>query len=81
MASPSYKGHDFYVDQLSVADHNLITAGSTGALLWAKQIIEELQVFQTSTLDAWYTYFHTGEAQHFFTLMETLSENHEVLKG
>lgn len=81
MVSPSYKGHDFYVDQLSVPDQNLITAGSTGALLWAKQIIEKLQVFQTSTLDAWYTYFHTGKAEHFFTLMETLSENHEVHKG
>lgn len=72
MVSPSYKGQGFYVDKPSVADHNLITASSTGALLWAKQIIERLKVFQPDTLDAWYTYFSTGEAQHFFALMQTL---------
>lgn len=72
MVSPSYKGQGFYVDKPSVADHNLITASSTGALLWAKQIIERLKVFQPDTLDAWYTYFSTGEAQHFFALMRTL---------
>lgn len=73
MVSPGYKGQGFYVDQLSVADHNLITAGSTGALLWAKQIIERLNVFQPETLEAWYAYFSTGEAQHFFALMQSLS--------
>lgn len=72
MVSPSYKGQNFYVDKPSVADHNLITASSTGALLWAKQIIERLKVFQPNTLDAWYAYFSTGEAQHFFVLMQTL---------
>lgn len=75
MVSPGYKGQNFYVDKPSVADHNLITAGSTGALLWAKQIIERLKVFQPDTLDAWYAYFSTGEAQHFFALMQTLSVN------
>ncbi len=75
MVSPSYKGQNFYVDKPAVADHNLITAGSTGALLWAKQIIEQLGVFQPDTLDAWYAYFSTGEAQHFFALMQTLSVN------
>lgn len=73
MVSPGYKGKDFYVDQPSAADHNLITAGSAGALLWAKQIIERLNVFQPDTLEAWYAYFSTGEAQHFFALMQTLS--------
>ena len=73
MCSPHYKGQHFYVDTPSVADHNLITASSTGGLLWAKQIIERLDVFQHNTLEAWYAYFSTGEAQHFFTLMQTLA--------
>lgn len=73
MVSPDYKSQKFFVDAPSVADHNLITASSTGALLWAKQIIERLDVFKHNTLEAWYTYFSTGEAQHFFTLMQTLS--------
>lgn len=75
MVSPRYKGQSFYIDEPSVADHNLITAGSTGALLWAKQIIERLDVFQPDTLDAWYAYFRTGEARHFFALLQTLPAN------
>ena len=73
MVSPAYRGQKFFIDAPSVADHNLITASSTGALLWAKQMIERLDVFQRSTLEAWYAYFSTGEAQHFFALMQTLS--------
>ena len=72
MVSPGYKGQKFFVDAPSVADHNLITASSTGALLWAKQILERLDVFQHNTLEAWYAYFRTNEAQHFFALMQTL---------
>ncbi|MGM0169200.1 hypothetical protein IGI39_003516 [Enterococcus sp. AZ135] len=72
MFSPSYKGQNFYFDQPSVADSNLFTASSTGGLLWAKQIIDYLDVFQADTLEAWYNYFSTGEANHFFALMQSL---------
>ncbi len=75
MFCPSYKGHNFYIDKPSVADDNLITASSTGGLLWAKQIIERLNVFQPNTLEAWYNYFSTGEPKHFFALMQTLQLN------
>lgn len=70
--SPAYKGQRFYVDEPSVADGNLITAGAAGALLWTKQIIGRLGVFRADTLEAWYQYFLTGEPRHFFALMETL---------
>ena len=72
MVSPGYKGQNFYIDKPSVADNNLITASSTGALLWAKQIIERLDVFETNTLEAWYNYFSTGKPEHFFALMQTI---------
>ncbi len=72
MVSPDYKGQNFYMDKPSVADNNLITASSTGALLWAKQIIERLGVFETNTLEAWYNYFSTGKPEHFFALMQTI---------
>lgn len=75
MVSPCYKGQSFYVDKPSVTDNNLITASSTGALLWAKQIIEHLGVFETKTLEAWYDYFNTGKPEHFFALMQTLSSD------
>lgn len=72
MVSPGYRGQDLYVDEPSVADGGLITAGSTGALLWAKQIIARLGVFQSDTLEAWYEYFRTGAPEHFFALLRTL---------
>lgn len=72
MFSPGYKGQRFYIDKPSVADNNLITAGCTGALLWTKQIIEHLGVFEPNTLESWYEYFKTGDAKHFFTLMQSL---------
>lgn len=77
MVSPNYKGRDFYVDEPSVTDNNLITAGSAGALEWAKQIIAHLGVFKPNTLEFWYRYFSTGEPEHFFALMETLPPGRE----
>jgi hypothetical protein len=46
--------------------------GCTGALPWARQIIERLGVFAPDTLEAWYSYFSTGEAGHFYALMRSL---------
>jgi putative intracellular protease/amidase len=72
MAAPGYKGQSFYIDEPSVADGCLITAGSTGALPWARQIIGRLGVFRSDTLESWYKYFNTGEPVHFFDLMRSL---------
>lgn len=77
MVSPGYKGQRFYVDKPSVADNNLITAGSTGSLLFAKQIIEHLGVFQPDTLEAWYGYFGTGVPEHFYALMNSLPSGND----
>lgn len=77
MFCPNYKGQSYFIDMPSVSDGNLITASGTGALSWAKQIIERLGVFRPDTLEAWYAYFSTGEAQHFFTLMQTLPSSNE----
>lgn len=77
MFCPGYKGTSFYIDEPSIADNNLITAGSTGALLWAKQIIEHLGVFKSDTLKSWYDYFSTGKPEHFYALMQTLQSGNE----
>ena len=77
MVSPSYRGQSFYIDKPSVADNNLITASCTGALLWSKQIIQCLGVFETNTLEAWYDYFRTGKPEYFFALMQTLQSGNE----
>ena len=78
MFAPNYQGQQFYVDQPAVADGNLITASPTGALEWAKQIIERADVFQTDTLNAWYDYFNTGKPEYFYALMQTLPVNEEA---
>ncbi|HNW87945.1 MAG TPA: type 1 glutamine amidotransferase family protein [Candidatus Limiplasma sp.] len=72
MMAPAYQGQSYYIDKPSVTDDRLITAGCTGALLWARQIMEQLDVFQPDTLEAWYEYFRTGEPKYFFALMQTL---------
>lgn len=77
MVCSDYKGQDFYIDQASVASNNLITAGSTGALLWTKQIMECLDVFKPNTLESWYNYFNTGDSNYFFELMQTLPANNK----
>lgn len=75
MVASSYKVQSHYLDEPSVVGDHLITASSTGGLLWARQIIEHLEVFETTTLDAWYNYFNTGEAEQFFALMQSLPAN------
>lgn len=73
MVAPAYKGQRFYVDEPAVADGNLITSGATGALPWARAIIERLGVFRPDTLEAWYEYFSAGKPEHFFALMNTVA--------
>lgn len=72
MFSPSYNGKNYYRNENSVSNNNLITAGSSGALMWTKQILEKLEVFKGETLDFWYDYFKTGDSKFFFNLMETM---------
>ncbi|MBV7390506.1 glutamine amidotransferase [Enterococcus sp. ALS3] len=70
----NYQGSKNYVDQPAVSADNLITASATGNLLWTKEIIAYLEVFELDTLTAWYNYFETGEAGFFYQLMESLPE-------
>lgn len=70
--APGYRGQAFYCNQPCVADGNLITAGCTGSLLWAKQILARLGVFEPDTLMHWYAYFSTGKPEAFYALLQTL---------
>jgi hypothetical protein len=74
MVAPNYRGQAHYVDARAVADGNLITANSSGQPLWAKYILERLGVLSNESLEAWYRYFDTGDAQHFFALMQSLPQ-------
>lgn len=74
MVAPKYQGHAHYVEARAVADGNLITADSSGQLLWAKYVLERLGVFSDESLESWYRYFDTGDAHHFFALMQSLRQ-------
>ncbi len=73
MFCPSYKGALFYKNEKLVDDGQLITVGSAGGLLMAYQVMLRLDVISKDALDAWYQYYLTGEAGHFYSLMDALS--------
>ncbi len=72
MFCPAYKGEKHYIDKPAVRDGDLITAGSTGGLLMAKLVLEYLDVFRADTLEYWYSYFSTGNAGAFFSMMQSI---------
>lgn len=69
MFCPSYRGTNHYVDEPAVSDGKLITAAGTAPLEWAREILDVLGVFTCEKLQAWYSYFRTGEAEYFHKLM------------
>ena len=73
MFCPKYKGTSLYVDAPAVRDGNLVTAAGTGGLMMAKLILEYLNVFNEDTLEHWYNYFSTGNANEFFAMMQSLN--------
>ena len=74
MFCPEYKGTDNYIDKLAFRDGNLITAAATGALEMTRLILEYLDVFGADTLEHWYAYFSTGNADEFFAMMQSLQK-------
>ena len=74
MFCPEYKGTDNYIDKPAVRDGNLITAAATGALDMTRLILEFLDVFGAATLEHWYAYFSTGNANEFFAMMQSLQK-------
>ena len=74
MFCPEYKGTDHYIDKPAVRDRNLITAAATGALDMTRLILEYLDLFAADTLEHWYAYFSTGNADEFFAMMQSLQK-------
>ena len=70
----NYRGSAFYRDELAVADGNLITASSAGGLLWARKILERLELYSARTVEAWYQYYATGDAKYYMELIESFAQ-------
>lgn len=78
LASSGYKGGGNYVQEPAVEDDGVITASVTASLEFARLILARLGIFSSSTLDAWYNLYKTGNPGYFFEFMEALG--HEGTK-
>lgn len=70
---PEYTGEKNYRKEPSVSDRNLITAGGTAPVEFAREILKKLDVINEEVLDAWYKLYKTQDAQYYFKLMQMLS--------
>jgi hypothetical protein len=57
---PQYTAASRYVDTLAVRDDGLITASGVGAMEFAREIFEELEVFSATDRPIWYHLFKHG---------------------
>lgn len=73
--SKIYTGKDLYKDDISFRDKNLITASSAGSLLWAKQIMEYLEVIPNEMIEAWFNYYSIGNPKYYMEFLSLSEEN------
>ncbi len=57
---PGYKDEAFYVDELAVADKNIITASGLGSLEFGREVIRQLGLSSDVETQAWFEMFKHG---------------------
>ena len=68
LAPTGYKGAGRYVDADAVTDGNLVTAGPTEPVAFAREVFRLLGVYEGEVLDAWYRLFHDSDAEAYAVL-------------
>ncbi|WP_405924512.1 type 1 glutamine amidotransferase family protein [Streptomyces sp. NBC_00035] len=68
LAATGYKGGERYVDADAVTDGNLITAGPTEPVAFAREVFGLLSVYEGEVLDAWYRLFHDSDPEAYAVL-------------
>lgn len=68
-AQPGYGGAERYVDADAVTDGDLITAGPTAPVAFAREIFARLDVYAPEVLEAWFGLYSTGDPAWFGRLM------------
>ncbi|CAM5518187.1 Glutamine amidotransferase OS=Streptomyces alboniger OX=132473 GN=CP975_18655 PE=4 SV=1 [Streptomyces alboniger] len=69
LAASGYKGGERYVERDAVTDGDLVTAGPTEPVAFAREIFARLgDVFDAEKLDAWYRLFHDSDPAAYETL-------------
>jgi putative intracellular protease/amidase len=69
LAAGGYAGAAHYREADAVTDRNLITAGPTEPVAFAREILAMLELYTPEVLDAWYRLFHHSDATAFPVLM------------
>jgi putative intracellular protease/amidase len=59
---PDYMDDDerFYVDELAVTDHKIITASGLGSVEFTREVIRELGIYNEATTKMWFEMFKNG---------------------
>ncbi|MEU7599965.1 DJ-1/PfpI family protein [Streptomyces sp. NPDC040724] len=68
-SQPGYGGAESYVEADAVTDGDLITAGPTEPVAFAREVFARLDAYKPDVLDAWYRLFHDSDASAFPVLM------------
>lgn len=68
LAATGYGGGERYVDADAVTDGDLITAGPTEPVAFAREVFARLGVYEGAKLDAWYRLFHDSDASAYEVL-------------
>ncbi|MFF1378446.1 DJ-1/PfpI family protein [Streptomyces sp. NPDC058308] len=69
LAATGYQGGERYVETDAVTDGDLVTAGPTEPVAFAREIFGRLgDVFEGAKLDAWYRLFHDSDPAAYETL-------------
>ncbi|MFF8231523.1 type 1 glutamine amidotransferase family protein [Streptomyces caelestis] len=68
LAATGYAGGARYVETDAVTDGNLVTAGPTEPVAFAREIFRLLGVYEGEVLDAWYRLFHDSDAAAYAVL-------------
>ncbi|MFD8982181.1 DJ-1/PfpI family protein [Streptomyces sp. NPDC059564] len=66
---PGYAGGERYVEADAVTDGDLITAGPTEPVAFAREVFARLGAYGPEVLDAWYRLFHDSDATAYPVLM------------
>lgn len=68
LTATGYAGGEHYVDADAVTDGDLITAGPTEPVAFAREVFARLGVYEQKKLDAWYRLFHDSDASAYEVL-------------
>ncbi|MEI5098696.1 DJ-1/PfpI family protein [Streptomyces sp. PmtG] len=68
LGATGYQGADRYVETDAVTDGDLITAGPTEPVAFAREVLKRMGAFEGEKLDAWYRLFHDSDPAAYETL-------------